>query len=138
MVIEGFGSSVTGGAGGTTYTVTSLEWDAEVEGTLPWALAQAGPRIIQFAVNGVIEPPARFTIPNDTTLDGSTAPEPGVCIKGVANVGYDTPATWPSNIIITHMRFSTGSRRATAARQETPAMARSAISTLFHSLLLAP
>lgn len=108
MLIEGWGATTTGGAGGTTYTVTSLEWDAGVEGTLPWALAQAGPRIIQFAVAGVIEPPARFSIPNDTTLDGSTAPGAGVCIKGCANVGSDSPATWPSNIIISHMRFRPG------------------------------
>lgn len=109
MVIEGFGADTLGGTGGTTYTVTSLEWDAGVEGTLPWALAQAGPRIIQFAVAGVIEPPARFSIPNDTTLDGSTAPGAGACIKGCASVGSDSPATWPSNIIISHMRFRPGS-----------------------------
>jgi hypothetical protein len=52
MLIEGFGAGTTGGAGGTTYSVTSLVWDAGVEGTLPWALAQEGPRTIQFAVAG--------------------------------------------------------------------------------------
>ena len=109
MVIEGFGADTLGGTGGTTYTVTSLEWDAEVEGTLPWALAQTGPRIIEFDVAGVIEPPSRFTIPSYTTIDGSTAPSPGVCIKGCANVGSSDPASWDSHIIISHMRFRPGS-----------------------------
>lgn len=43
MLIEGFGANAQGGTGGTTYSVTSLVWDAGVEGTLPWALAQEGP-----------------------------------------------------------------------------------------------
>jgi pectate lyase len=108
VLIEGYGENVTGGTGGATHTVDSLVWDASTEGTLPWALAQPGPRIIQFSVNGVIEPPSRFVIPNDTTLDGSTAPAPGVCIKGVADVGSASPASWPSNIIVSHMRFRPG------------------------------
>lgn len=71
-----------------TYTVTSLE-DTEAEGTLRWALKQESPKTVLFGASGVIEPAARLMIPNGTTLDGSTAPAPGVCIKGSVDVGSD-------------------------------------------------
>lgn len=54
---EGFGSETVGGRGGTVYTVTTLDWSGP--GSFAEALYErTGPRIIVFAVSGVINVPA--------------------------------------------------------------------------------
>src|SRR5262245_51689000 len=50
---EGFGAFAQGGRDGRVLRVTTLE-DSNQPGSLRWAIGQAGPRIIEFAVEGAI------------------------------------------------------------------------------------
>lgn len=97
---EGFGAKATGGRGGDVHKVTTLA--ASGTGSLQWALDQPGPRIIVFAVSGVIDGDLR--IPHgDVTIAGQTAPgEAGITIHGhlYTSFGADT-----NNIIIRHLRI---------------------------------
>src|SRR4051812_14826570 len=80
---EGFGAGTRGGAGGQVLSVTSLEDDpaAPQPGTLRWAIGQAGPRIVRFAVAGNIRLKAQLVVREPLlTLDGSDAPGDGVCL----------------------------------------------------------
>lgn len=64
-------------------TVTSLNDDGP--GSLREALSQAGPRVIVFAVAGVIGLKSDLRIANpDVTIAGQTAAEPGITITGGA------------------------------------------------------
>jgi hypothetical protein len=70
-------------------------------GSLQWALDQPGPRIIVFAVSGVID--GDVHIPHgDVTIAGQTAPgEAGITIHGHLYTSYGTAY---GNIIIRHLR----------------------------------
>lgn len=95
---EGFGASASGGRGGAVYKVTNL--DASGTGSLQWALDQPGPRIVVFAVSGVIQSDIR--IPHgDVTIAGQTAPGAGITILGHLYTSYGSPF---GNIIIRHLR----------------------------------
>ena len=96
---EGFGANVIGGEGGVEVWVTSLADSGP--GTLREACLLAEDRHIQFAVNGVVEllSPIRFVQPN-VTIDGSTAPGDGVCIKGKLDL--------TTNSILHHLRVRQG------------------------------
>ena len=97
---EGFGAVATGGRGGNVYKVTNL--DGAGVGSLQWALNRPGPRIIVFAVSGVIV--ADVNIPHgDFTLAGQTAPGAGITINGHLYSDYD-PGNPASNMIIRHLR----------------------------------
>ncbi len=81
----GFGSEVRGGAGGQSLVVTRLDDDVKNprEGSLRWALAQPGPRVVTFAVCGDIRLKDRLIVREPfLTLDGGTAPALGVCLRG--------------------------------------------------------
>lgn len=101
---EGFGARVTGGRGGRVVTVTTL--DPTGPGSLQEALDTPGPRIVVFAVSGVIADPTgantQLTITEgDLTIAGQTAPGAGVTIRGQLYTDYSDP---PSNIVIRHLR----------------------------------
>lgn len=73
---EGFGAHADGGRGGTVYTVTNL--DDSGEGSLRWAVERSGPRIVQFAVDGVIRLRSALRIRDPfLTIDGRSALGPG-------------------------------------------------------------
>lgn len=78
---EGFGAHARGGRGGQVLHVTTLE-DHEKPGTLRWAIAQPGPRIVRFEVAGIIALRSSLTITQPfLTLDGATAPDAGITLK---------------------------------------------------------
>ncbi len=98
---EGFGARATGGRNGQVLKVTTLTGDGNVPGSLQWAINQAGPRIIVFAVSGVIQGDIR--IPHgDLTIAGQTAPGAGITIVGHLYTPYRSPV---SNMIIRHLRI---------------------------------
>src|SRR5262245_8066784 len=85
-VYEGFGTSTPGGAGGTVVHVTNLSntgpgsFRAAVE-------AVASHRIIVFDVGGTIELTSAVTVKGSfLTIDGFTAPDPGITLHAGALV----------------------------------------------------
>ncbi|MCC6766364.1 MAG: right-handed parallel beta-helix repeat-containing protein [Deltaproteobacteria bacterium] len=80
---SGFGGAATGGEGRARFTVTSLA-DSGL-GSLRSALEAAG-RLgggrIDFAVGGDIVLLAELSVPGDSTIDGLTAPAPGITLWG--------------------------------------------------------
>lgn len=79
MPAEGFGAAARGGEGGGVIRVTSLADDGK--GSLRAALAQRGPRVIEFGVEGEIVLKSRLLIrEGSVTLDASTAPGKGITL----------------------------------------------------------
>lgn len=81
---EGFGAVSRGGKGGRVLLVTSLDdqTKAPAEGTLRWALNQAGPRIVKFRVAGTIALKSTLVVREPfLTIDGEDAPGDGVCLR---------------------------------------------------------
>lgn len=105
---EGFGMYTTGGRGTSSchiYHVTTLEDNGKtsLKGSLRWANAQVGPRIIVFDVSGTIHLTAALKFNENTTVLGQTAPGDGICIA-------DYPVTVKSNNIIRFLRFRLGNK----------------------------
>jgi hypothetical protein len=125
---EGFGALTLGAYGcpddpGTptvdesipaVYTVTRLDDEVisgtPTTGTFRWAVLKKGPRIVNFAVSGDITLTQRLEIKTTTssnrnylTVDGSTAPDKGVCIRGAEILLRDTVDT-----IFRHVRIRRG------------------------------
>ena len=96
---EGFGSSTPGGDNGSQVTVTSLADSGP--GTLREAIAGNNRRIV-FAVAGTITLSSDLSVRDRSfiTIDGSTAPSPGITIQGR---GIDIRNS--HDIIVTHMRI---------------------------------
>ena len=98
---EGFGAATPGGRGGREIAVTTPA-DAG-PGSFRAAVTAPGPRIVRFAVAGLItlESPVVIAEPY-LTLDGQGAPGDGVCIRG-SEVVVRT-----HDVIVRHMRFRPG------------------------------
>lgn len=93
---EGWGCQTPGGRGGKLYVVTTL--DAEGPGSLQEACATKGPRVVVFAVSGVIR--GTVTIEDSfITIAGQTAPGAGITIEGmlVSKEGI-------TDVVIRHLR----------------------------------
>ncbi|KAF3761807.1 family 1 polysaccharide lyase [Cryphonectria parasitica EP155] len=97
----GFGSSATGGTGGSTYVVTNL--DDSGDGSFRDAVSESG-RIVTFDVSGYIVLESAVSLASDLTINGSTAPSPGIGI-----MAGEVSASNADNIIIVNMRFRQGS-----------------------------
>ncbi len=85
---EGFGALTPGGRGGRILRVTTLDdyspggRDPVIPGSLRWAIDQPGPRIVVFAVAGLIDLKAPLVVrePRLSVL-GQSAPGDGVCLR---------------------------------------------------------
>ncbi len=95
---EGFGAQATGGRGGRVIKVTTLA--ASGPGSLQEALDQGEPRIVVFAVSGVIEADPIRIRHGDLTIAGQTAPGAGITIRGRL---YGADAA--NNLIVRHLRI---------------------------------
>lgn len=102
--LEGFGADTPGGAGGATYSVTSLADSGP--GTLRDALSSSD-RDISFAVGGTITLAATIRVSgHHITVDASTAPAPGITITGAAGVtGPLVEVKQGHDVILRHLRF---------------------------------
>jgi pectate lyase len=95
---EGFGARATGGRGGRVIKVTNLNTSGA--GSLQAALDVNAPRIIVFAVSGVIRGNVEVTHGN-VTIAGQTAPGGGITIAGRLAGAYDYAV---QNIVVRHLR----------------------------------
>lgn len=102
----GFGSLATGGAGREEFLVTSLADSGR--GTLRGALEDArrgGGGVVLFAVAGDIVLKSGLEVPADTTLDGLSAPPPGITLWGDAvGGGGGVLNIYQSNVIVRGIR----------------------------------
>ena len=106
---EGYGKWATGGRGGKTYVVTSLDDCPEgslKQGTFRWAVKQPGKKIVTFAVCGTIYLTSPLNLDcGDLTILGQTAPGDGICLA-------DYPVTIScENAILRYLRFRLGQRQ---------------------------
>jgi len=106
---EGFGANTPGGRGGQVCIVTTLEdylpgREDAIPGSLRAAVETKGPRIIVFAVAGLIPLKAGLTISEPyLTLAGQSAPGAGVCLANYACVVNDT-----HDVVIRYLRCRPG------------------------------
>lgn len=98
----GFGLNTRGGHGGSLIKVTNL--NSHGEGSLRWAVAQPGKRIVVFEVGGVINLATENIVISDPfiTIAGQTAPDPGITlIRGGMRVVTN-------DVIIKHLMIRPG------------------------------
>jgi hypothetical protein len=97
---EGFGANTPGGRGGQVIRVTNL--NPSGPGSLQAACSARGPRIVVFAVSGVIPGDVIITEPY-VTIAGQTAPGAGITINGRLLTAYrlDKPV---HDVIVRHLR----------------------------------
>lgn len=92
---QGFGAVATGGS--TVFHVTNLNDSGT--GSLRDALSVSGRRVV-FDLAGTITITSSLVIKSDTTIDGTTAPSPGITVTG-----YNTSMSGASNVVIRNLRF---------------------------------
>lgn len=97
---RGFGARVTGGRGGRVIKVTTLAGSGP--GSLQEALDHDEPRIIVFAVSGIIDVDPLEIPYGNVTIAGQSAPGAGITIRGRLYGGYSSDV---GNIIIRHLRI---------------------------------
>ncbi len=97
----GFGKYTQGGTGGARYTVTRLD-DDNKPGSLRYGIKQKHPRMIDFAVSGIIKLSKPLNIDNGyLTVNGQSSPN-GIVIAGA-------PVKVHANqVIIRYLRFRLG------------------------------
>jgi pectate lyase len=93
---EGWGCETPGGRGGKVMIVTNLNPDGP--GSLQEACGAKGPRIVVFAVSGVISNTI-FIEHSDITIAGQTAPGAGITIAGMLGTREGI-----RNVVIRHIR----------------------------------
>lgn len=102
---EGYGSISQGGAGGDVYHVTNLA-DSGPGSLRDAVLNRSGPRIVVFDVGGTITLKSDLVIRMSyLTIDGSTAPAPGITIKQSSLENGSTVIAKCSDIILNNLRF---------------------------------
>lgn len=80
---EGHGATTPGGRGGKVIRVTSLADSGP--GSLREALLTKGPRVVVFAIGGIIDLKKDITVREPyLTLAGQSAPGDGICLRGAA------------------------------------------------------
>ncbi len=99
---EGHGRYVTGGRGGVVRHVTNLNDSGT--GSLRAAVSGASYKIVVFDVAGVIALKSDLNIGANTTIEGQTAPSPGITLR------YYTVRPGANNII-RFMRFRRGQEK---------------------------
>ncbi len=99
---EGHGRYVTGGRGGEVRHVTNLNDSGE--GSLRAAVSDGAKKIIVFDVAGVIALDSELKMGANTTIEGQTAPFPGITLR------YNTVRPG-GNSIIRFIRFRRGAER---------------------------
>jgi beta-xylosidase/pectate lyase len=98
---EGFGALTPGGRGGRVFVVSNLG-DAG-PGSFREAVTARGPRIVVFAVGGLITLQSPITIEEPfLTVAGQTAPGDGICIRGHV-VSVKT-----HDVVVRYLRFRLG------------------------------
>lgn len=100
---EGHGRYVTGGRGGKVIHVTNLKDSGK--GSLRAAVTQSGKKIVVFDVGGVIALKSDVKISANTTIEGQTAPYPGITLR------YYTTHLNGDNIIVRFIRFRRGQEK---------------------------
>ncbi len=99
---EGFGKYTTGGRGGNTMVVTTLNDGGP--GSFREAVETRKPVIVVFAVSGTIHLQSRLSISGDKTIAGQTAPGGGICLA-------DYPVQLGgNNIIVRYLRVRMGDK----------------------------
>ena len=99
---EGFGTETPGGRGGRVYVVSTLDWDGP--GSFYEALMAEEPRIIVFAVSGVIEVGQTAMLEEQhsfVTIAGQTSPG-GITFVGEVMTNYHTNF---HDAVFRHLRF---------------------------------
>lgn len=97
---EGFGALATGGRGGTTVHVTTL--DDSGPGSFRDAVSQPK-RIVVFDVGGLVTLKSPLTISSDITIAGQTAPG-----DGIGFYGNPVSLSNAKNVIVRYVRFREG------------------------------
>ncbi|KAK8085485.1 fibronectin [Apiospora hydei] len=95
----GFGAVATGGAGGETYTVTTLADSGA--GSFRDAVSKPN-RVINFSVGGYIELASAVSLSSGLTINGQTAPGGGIGKKSAINLGK------AKNVILDHCSLAYG------------------------------
>jgi hypothetical protein len=106
----GFGFRTTGGAGRQVFTVRTLADSGD--GSLRDALAKAARTggTIRFAVGGGIRLESSLDVPGHTTIDGTSAPAPGITLWGarVGASGSGVVNVYEGNVILRGLRIRDG------------------------------